>query len=56
MSTTIKNTEKINNRERVIRSNKVKSYTEETFFAKKAEEAKETLERVGLPLSKKNKK
>ena len=55
MPTTIKNTEKINYKEFVNTSNKVKSYAEEPFFMKKAEEAKETLNKVGLPKRKKNK-
>jgi hypothetical protein len=29
----------------------VKSYANEPYFAKKAEEAKETLKKVGLPIS-----
>ena len=55
MPATIKNTERINDKERVIKTNKVKSYAEEPFFVKKAEEAKEILNKIGLPKSKKYK-
>jgi hypothetical protein len=38
-----------------IVSDKVKSYANDPYFVKKAEEAKETLERVGLPDQRKHK-
>ena len=38
---------------RVIINSKVKSYAKDPFFVKKADEAKQTIKRVGLPRNKK---
>ncbi len=37
----------------IAASNRVKSYTNEPFFVKKAEEARQTISKIGLPGAKK---
>jgi len=50
MPTTIK-AAKENNYSNVVVSRKVRSYADDPFFVKKAEEAKATIKKIGLPKS-----
>jgi hypothetical protein len=53
MPTTVKKAANEKGYGHAIVSDKVKSYADDPYFVKKAEEARETLKRVGLPGQKK---